>query len=115
MDPWRYLALAASCAPAHGEDRRTFLLGAVGVRSDGVVVKSRNGSYRERCPAGHAEARLSRKLDVGSTVFVARILRSGGLALAAPCKDCRRSLRSRGVRHVYYTIDSDTFGRMVLK
>ena len=115
MDPWRYLALAASCATVGSEDRRKFCLGAVGVRSDGAVVKARNGSTRERCPAGHAETRLSRKLDVGSTVFVARILRSGGLALAAPCVTCRRALRSRGVRHVYYTVDSATFGRMVLE
>jgi len=67
-----------------------------------------------RCPPSHAEARVTRKLDGGSVVFVARVLRDGGFALAHPCKHCLRVMRSRGVAKVFYSIDNDTFGRILL-
>ncbi len=103
------------------DDKRNYLLGAVGVRSDGAMVHAQNGSV---CigvssemhggltfPEAHAERRLSRKLDVGSTVWVARVARSdGSLRNSRPCYDCMLALRSRKVKKVYYSINSTEYG-----
>lgn len=95
------LRMAAKLAARR--DGRSYLVGAVGERHDGVVVASRNGFSRMPVPASHAEARLCLKLDVGATVWVARVTRDGHFALAKPCAPCEERLRSRGVRRVVYT------------
>lgn len=103
MNPDDGIAMAAAFAVAK-QDVRAFRLGAVGKRNDGAIVLARNGSGLCRVPSAHAEARLSRKLDVGSTVFVARVLRDGRWANAKPCLGCFLQLRARGVRRVFYTV-----------
>lgn len=86
------------------DDSRNFHLGAIAVRKDGVIVRARNGSDTNRSPTIHAEFRVSRKLDVGACVYVARITPSGAWALAKPCAGCMLRLRVRRVRSVTYTI-----------
>lgn len=104
-----YLRLAALSA-SRKSDRRSFLLGAVGRRSDGALVRASNGPSFYPEPCAHAEARLARKLDVGSEVWVARVARGGGLALAKPCASCQRILRSRGVKRVVFSMSSTEYG-----
>lgn len=59
----------------------------------------------------HAEARLVRKLDHGSTVYVARTRRDDGrIAIAKPCPRCEASLKHRGVLKCYYTINENEWG-----
>lgn len=104
-----YLAVAADLAKRN--DGRTYFLGAVGVRRDGTLVKALNGNPNEPMAQAHAEHRLFRKLDYGAPeVYVARVLKNGDFACAKPCVKCRRALRSKGVRNVYYTIANDEFG-----
>lgn len=99
------LALASAYASARLDDR-TYLLAAIGIRSDGVIVTSRNSCATSPTPEAHAEARLTRKLDVGSVVFVARVLRRDGTtAMAKPCELCEAKLRRVGVTRVWYTVD----------
>lgn len=90
--------------------RRKYRLGAVGVRSDGAIVTANNLSCRKPTPYAHAEARLVRKLDFGSTVFVVRIQRDGSVVNAKPCKDCEIAMRLRGVEVCYYTISTTEYG-----
>lgn len=90
--------------------RRDFLLGAVGVRRDGTIVWARNLPAREIHYASHAEALLCRKLDKGSTVYVARVNKRGQLRQAKPCRVCEARLRSKGVKKVYYTQDTGEIG-----
>jgi hypothetical protein len=86
---------------------------ALGLRSDGDLVLSRNGGCpNQRMPLSHAEARLCRKLDVGSYVYVARTLKDGTPAMARPCRNCERLMRSRGVARIYYTIGPGEYGVM---
>lgn len=92
------------------EDARTFWLGALGIRSDGATVVAKNGPAPDRTRKVHAEYRLQRMLDVGSTVYVARIKPSGGFGKAAPCQACRKALKHRGVKKVYYTISNNEYG-----
>lgn len=91
-------------------DLRQFHIGAIGIRSDGAIVTSRNLSSESRCPPAHAEARLIKKLDKNSIVFVARVTKGGAIGLAKPCPTCQIALKNKGVKRAYYTIDKDNFG-----
>lgn len=104
----RYFRLARVVAEKGGA-RRQFRLGAVGVRTDGVVVTASNVSSRQPERRAHAEARVMRKLDYGSEVFVVRILRGGGLANARPCRACQTAMRQRGVS-CYYSVNETEYG-----
>lgn len=110
----KMLAMAARAAMLgqfRPHERRQFILGAVGVRNDGVLVESRNIASPIPAPEHHAETRLARKLTPGSEVWVARVSkRTGGWAMAKPCPNCERRLRLAGVERVVYTIGDDEWG-----
>ena len=92
-------------------DARTFLLGAVGIRNDGVLVSSKNIASTDCAPHHHAETRLVRKLTPGSTVWVARVAKgTGNWAMARPCPNCERRLRGSGVTKIVYTIGPNEWG-----
>ncbi len=92
------------------KDGRTFFVASVGVRADGAVVKSRNESAIGRSYCSHAEARLSRKLDRGATVFVARWRRdTKDWALAKPCDNCMNILKRHKVKRVVYTVGPNKY------
>lgn len=95
------------------EDERSFLLGAVGIRKDGVMVQATNGPSRLPCRQAHAEARLCRKLTPGSIVYVVRVrLADGKFGMARPCHSCQKILKSKGIKKVYYSINSFEYGVM---
>ncbi len=96
------------------EDHRDYLIGAIGIRADGVAVYSRNGSALDRTPEIHAESRLCRKLGKNaSVVYVARYSRSRDeLAMAKPCEHCMNILRAFKVKSVVYSTGPDTFERI---
>ncbi len=88
------------------KDRRTYILGASAKRGDGVIVVARNEPVRSPIASAHAEARLSKKLDYGATVFVVRIVYpwiNPEFRLAKPCDACFRQLRLKMVKRIYYT------------
>ena len=102
-----------------GPKFRSAFIGALGVRNDGAVVSSYNGailmndskSGPSKFPRAHAEARLAKKLDKGSIVYVARTRRDNGkIAMAKPCATCRARLKNKGVKMVYYTINENEWG-----
>lgn len=108
----RYLRIASHLSVKGPRIRKAYI-GAVGVRSDGRIVTAVNGCALDVEPRCHAEARLIRKLDAGSVVYVARTRRDDGrLAMARPCKACEDKLRHRGVRRVEYSISEGEFGVM---
>jgi cytidine deaminase len=108
----KYFRLAKSVALKGDTNtaRRHFRLGAVGIRSDGTIVIANNVPCRQYTAQAHAEARLVRKLNKGSYVYVVRILRNGELANARPCNGCQKTMRSRGIKRVYYSISSHEWG-----
>jgi len=101
------IRLAADFAKS-GDPKRSYFLGAIGVRSDGVVVMARNDMIQTPEPSAHAEARLVRKLGKdASMVVVVRVMKgSGQLAMAKPCKHCRTALKNYRVKKVYFTADN---------
>lgn len=98
-------------------DHRVYFIGAVGVRDDGAVVSARNESSHVPMASAHAEARLSKRLDHGATVYVARVVgvRAGKthLSMAKPCYTCMRSLLSRKVSKIYYSIGPNEYGSII--
>jgi tRNA(Arg) A34 adenosine deaminase TadA len=117
---WRFFNLAKEVA-TRKRDTRAYLIGAVGIRCDGATVKACNGPVimdtesRKSYPAAHAEARIVRKLDLGSIVFVCRVRqKDGSFGMARPCIDCQRVLAGKRVKRVYYTVSNTEYGVMYL-
>jgi tRNA(Arg) A34 adenosine deaminase TadA len=111
------LSLAASVAGEGSirSDNRSFFLGAVGMRSDGVIVSARNIAAKDVTPSAHAEARLCKKITCNSIVWVARVGRgTKSWALARPCFQCQRRMKTTGVKKVIYTIAPDEWGVLML-
>ncbi|MFW9873062.1 MAG: hypothetical protein ACFFG0_08185 [Candidatus Thorarchaeota archaeon] len=105
----RFFRLAKKVA-AKGNDRRRYRLGAVGIRNDGVIVKSKNIPNILPEPQAHAEVRLCKKLNPGSIVYVVRIDSENKLTMARPCQNCLRVMRLKGVRKCYYSISEKEYG-----
>jgi tRNA(Arg) A34 adenosine deaminase TadA len=113
----KMLHLAAESALASSEriDIRENLLGAIGLRNDGVIVVSRNVSSQNPTPTHHAETRLLRKLTPNSEIWVARVKRNGEWGLSKPCKTCESSLRNKGISRIVYTIGPNEWGVLNFK
>jgi tRNA(Arg) A34 adenosine deaminase TadA len=107
-----YLKKAIKHARRGMDDKRTFFVGAVGIRADGAVVHSRNAPTAIPTPCAHAEARLTRKLgNNAEVVFVARYARGvDGWAMARPCDDCMAIMLAHKVRKIVYTIAPNEYG-----
>jgi pyrimidine deaminase RibD-like protein len=66
----------------------------------------------ERCSV-HAEEHALRQMRYeanGCVLYVARLLRTGHLALAKPCAACQTLIRQAGVKRVVYTISDNEWG-----
>jgi tRNA(Arg) A34 adenosine deaminase TadA len=121
----KLLKLAAEYSASHSNDKRLFLLGAVGVRNDGRIVHARNDAVRDtlsrdkqstfniykRFPDSHAEVRLTRKLGFNATIYVARVTKgTHELAMSRPCEVCMGVLKAFRVKKAYYTISPEEYG-----
>ena len=107
---WNYFELAGRMAVSK-KDRRTYLIGAVAIRGDGTLVCSMNGPTPQPTREVHAEYKVCQKLDYGATIYVARIkVGNGNFGNAKPCQVCRKILRSKKVKKVYYTISHNEYG-----
>jgi hypothetical protein len=100
------IAIAKTFA-INGDNRRDYLLGAVGERGDGAVVFARNEATQIRTPEAHAEFRLCSKLGLyAPLVIVVRVSKlTGELTLSKPCSSCEKMLRRSKVCKVIYSTD----------
>lgn len=93
--------------------------GTVGKRIVAVGINSfcdssrrqRDLARRTRNPErvyDHAEVRLLARLGSRhcTSVWVLRLLRDGRSGLAKPCEVCQLALRQQGIKHVWYSEDS---------
>lgn len=113
IDKYFRLAQITACK-GEAKIKRHYRLGAVGIRNDGAIVTSNNIPSQGVLANTHAEARVVRKLDQGSTVYVVRIQRNGELTLARPCNSCQKAMRGRGVKKCYYSISEHEYGVIIL-
>lgn len=103
---------------AQFNNHKSYCFGAVGIRSDGVMVCARNGqSFSTKVDSvfiknikSHAEGRIVRKLNIGSIIYVARVTKENEVSLAKPCKGCSCIIKSKKISKVYYTIDNNYYG-----
>ena len=107
---FHYLEMAAKIAKKNGMEKN-FLLGSVGIRSDGVLVSAFNLPTKLPSRLAHSEYRLSSKLDYGATIYVARVrCDTGKFGMAKPCHDCFKALKSKKFKKIYYTISQNEYG-----
>lgn len=110
MRIWTYLRLARDAAKRDTDDPRCHAVGCVAIRSDGAVVRSKNGHARQKFPEAHAERRVMRKARKDSVVFVARARKGGLFGMAKPCPKCESYLYANGVKKIYYSISDVEYG-----
>jgi pyrimidine deaminase RibD-like protein len=61
----------------------------------------------------HAEIHALRQMNYNARnciMFVARVLRGGGIGMAKPCANCQQIILDSGIKRVTFTIDADTIG-----
>ena len=60
----------------------------------------------------HAEVATLRRATKtqGATIYVARVLRTGSLGLAKPCRRCQKALVEAEIRQAVWTIDNHSYG-----
>ena len=119
---WDLFAIAKKAALSK-KDGRDYIICAIAIRNDGVLVHAVNGyvlmnnenNRKDSYPAGHAEHRLAKKLDKGATVYVCRLSKNTNeYRMAKPCPDCERRLKASGVKKVFYTISNHEYGVLEL-
>jgi|SRR5271157_2008309 len=98
----------AKKSPIH----KQFFFYCIAVRNDGAEVHGTNHySKSQRIPSHHAEARTIKKCDMGSIMYVARVLRDKKtIANARPCKFCQSLIKNKSIKKVYFTFSSTTYG-----
>lgn len=118
----RYMSQAKKMA-----DKSTFEYrhGAVLVKGGSILNRSYNKNNRcsfgqrfrkkqEGCATIHAELGailgLDRTITEGSTLYVARIGRTGDFKLSKPCPMCHEAMKYVGVKKVVYSIDNNITG-----
>jgi len=107
------LEIASQVADLSTDRCRKAFIGAVSIRKDGTLVRSRNGSTPRPegiSPSAHAEARVLRKSGYGATVYVSRVKKDGSLGMAKPCSNCMAALKAMRVEMVYWSIDNNEWG-----
>jgi len=93
------------------DDKRSFKVGALCVRNDGVIVGAPNSPVAEPDRKAHAEYRTAKKIDFNGVFYIVRMLRrDNSLAIARPCPDCANVLRAKRVKKVYYSISPNEYG-----
>ena len=106
-----------------GKDHRKARVGCVIRRRDGALVSARNIAakhvkvFTHHCaaPECHAEARATKKADVGAVAYVARLRRDGSYGNARPCNSCQAIMRARGIVAAYYTLSDVEWGCLKLR
>lgn len=108
------LDLAAKVAET---SEQRYRLGAVVVKNGNVIAvgvnKRRNHPdifeskaqimRHASCCAERDALRRAGEAARGSTVYVARVSKSGGVLLARPCNRCYTAMKSAGVKTAYWT------------
>lgn len=108
------IAAAHASPGVGGRSGSTFRVGAAIYKGSNLLIAKSN-TYGQstkllkftQYPNLHAETNAILHLGIdracGTTLYIARVLRSGGTALAKPCEVCHRWIQLSGIKRVYYT------------
>jgi len=122
----RYIELAINMA--NQSDYKTFRHGAVLVKSGRILNCSYNKKDYNSLAAKfklepkfaslHAEIGtilgMSKQITNNGTIVVVRIDKNNKLKLSKPCNMCARCLKFVGIKKVFFSIDDDNFGEILL-
>lgn len=106
----KYMELATRIALGTLEEDKNSFFGIIGIRNDGAMIVSSNVRTKSPCHSAHAEYRLLKKCDAGSTIWIVRILKNGNWAMAKPCVRCQSLIKNKRVNKVYYSISPGHYG-----
>jgi len=72
---------------------------------------------RDFCLSTHAEMdavlKVRNKTDLnGCKIYVARVLKLGGVAMSRPCEICEQVLFNYGIKRAIYTVNNNEYGVM---
>jgi len=113
----RFLRLASAQARKSRHPR--WQMGAIVASAGRVLGAGANSPKNDPAIEGipltscsiHAEVAALRGVDAeGSTIYVARVTRSGRRGMARPCHRCEAVIRKAGVRRVVWTMDDFNYG-----
>lgn len=104
-----YLDLATRIAKGTLDQEKNTFFAGIAERSDGTLVFSTNVRTKDPIHGAHCETRLLKKCDIGSTIWLVRVLRNGQWANSEPCIKCKTLLKNKKVKKVYYTVDPNTY------
>lgn len=105
----KYLDLAIRIAKG-GAENRNYLIGCVGLRTDGAIVVAPNSWTKDPEHTAHGENRVLKKAGFGATLWVARVTRDNQWANAKPCVKCQALIRNKKVKRVYFTLGPNQYG-----
>lgn len=129
----KLLSLAANVAQQ--SDHKTHRIGAVLVKGGSVIntscnkvqwnsFASRFAHLRNNCQPEHASVHaeigtvlgISRNKTRGADIYVVRVRKiNEKYGLAKPCKMCQGLLTEVGIKRIFYTINENEIGKMVIK
>ena len=107
---YKLILLAIKSAKRCADDIRSHAIGAVAIRQDGIIVKSRNLSSREKILDAHAEIRVLKKSGKGCVIYVARARNNSSIGLARPCGGCIQAMKYMKVEKCFYSISDNEYG-----
>jgi len=105
----------STAAKAALDSEYKFRMGAIVVKSGRVLSIDTN--YNKRSPytppnrwSTHAEIRALRSASdtKGATLYIARLFKSGDIALARPCAWCMEHITTAKISRVVYTINKNS-------
>ena len=108
----KLLSFAAKIAAQKYNILKRYQFGCVARRTDGALVSSTNHHENHQQFSHHAEARILRKSDIGSILFIARVSKKDRKTwrTARPCARCRKLIEHHKIKEVYYTIGPNEYG-----
>lgn len=120
MNIHKLLGIAIAEANNSKKSGMKYCHGAVGLYKNNIVSaagNTRRTSWLQRLYANkvnepnktceHAEVAAIRKAKEIDTLLVVRIGKNNKLLSSAPCKICRELIKDSGVRHLYYSTESE--------
>lgn len=109
MNVNKYLTLATQIAIKNRSSKH-YHLAAVAIRKDGSITSASNIKTQQPNVMAHAETRVLKKSGNNATLFIARVMADGSWGMANPCENCRKEIKKKNVKSVFYTIKDSEYG-----
>lgn len=109
-----YFSEASNLSKKSGHPK--FQHGSIVVLRNSIVGRGANWGFTHAEVSSIASIRnsYSKSSNDKLVVFVCRVNARGLFRNSKPCQNCQLYMRRRGIKKVYYTLDEDSIGKMIL-